>query len=231
MGVSLIRAVFLDIDGTLLDSNDAHARSWVEALAAHGFDVPYDDIRVRIGKGGDLLLPEVTGLDSESETGKKISATRQKLFRENFLPHLRPFPASRELVQRFKKEGLFIVVASSAESSILDQLLERAGVLDLVDAKTKRGEGDASKPAPDLIEQALELAGVPPEEAVMLGDTPYDIEAARRAGVRTIALTCGGWSPQDLRGASAIHRDPKDLLAQLEREPDSDRRHALDAVT
>jgi HAD superfamily hydrolase (TIGR01509 family) len=216
----LIRAAILDIDGTLLDSNTAHAEAWVHALKEAGHTVSFERIRSLIGMGGDNLLPEATGLSAESEEGRKIAQRQIEIFRASYLKDLKPFPAARDLLIRLKRDQIRLVVASSADASLLKDLLDQAGVRDLIDAYATRTADESSKPAPDLVEQALKLSGVHRDEAVMIGDTPYDIQAATRAGIKSIALTCGGWSAQDLRGAAAIHRDPHDLLLHLSRLPE-----------
>jgi HAD superfamily hydrolase (TIGR01509 family) len=214
-----VRGVLLDVDGTLIDSNDAHAESWVRALAEGGFEVPFARVRHLIGMGGDKLLPEVTGLTDETPQGARISERRGAIFAQDFLPHLRPFPRVRDLLARLRADGLQLVVASSSEREQLDALLDVAGIADLLDETTSSSDAEQSKPAPDLVGAALEKSGLAPEAAIMLGDTPYDIEAAGKLGVRTIAVRCGGFSDRDLAGAVALYDDPADLLARYEESP------------
>jgi HAD superfamily hydrolase (TIGR01509 family) len=208
--------VILDVDGTLVDSNDAHARAWVEALAEAGYGVPFESVRRMIGMGGDHLLPAVAQIESDSPAGKSIERRRGEIFRERYLGEVRAFPRTRELLEELKRRGLKLAVASSAKPDELEPLLERAGAADLVEQTTSSGEADQSKPNPDIIQVALGKLGNHPSNTVMLGDTPYDIEAAGRAGVATIALRCGGWSDADLAGALAIYDDPADLLSHLD---------------
>jgi HAD superfamily hydrolase (TIGR01509 family) len=215
MAVSLggirVRGVLLDVDGTLLDSNDAHARSWAEVFKRHGMDIGFERVRPLIGEGSDKLLPQLTGIDADSAEGKALSAERRKLFLESYLPNLRPTGGARTLVERLKTNGLRVVIATSAGKEELNLLLRQAGVDDLIDRATGSDAG-ASKPDPDIVSAALEQAKVPPDEAVMVGDTPYDVEAAKRAGVQTIALRCGGWwDDAALAGAVAIYDDPASL--------------------
>jgi HAD superfamily hydrolase (TIGR01509 family) len=217
--VSDVRGVILDVDGTLVDSNDAHAHAWVEALAEHDYDLPFEKIRRLIGMGGDKLLPAATGLDSQSEIGKRISERRREIFKTRYLPSVKPFSKVRELLSQMRERGLKLIVASSAQPDELDQLLEIAGAKRLVEDTASSSDADNSKPDPDIVQVALENLGYPPAEAVMLGDTPYDIEAAAKAGTNTIALLCGGWSEQDLGQALAIYADPADLLEHYESSP------------
>jgi HAD superfamily hydrolase (TIGR01509 family) len=219
VSVTEVRGVLLDVDGTLIDSNDAHAEAWVRALAEGGFEVPFARVRHLIGMGGDKLLPEVSGLADETPQGARISERRGAIFAEEFLPHLRPFPRVRELLERLRADGLRLVVASSSEREQLDALLDGAGIADLLDETISSSDAAQSKPAPDLVGAALEKSGLTPEAAIMLGDTPYDIEAARKLGVRTIAVRCGGFSDRELAGAVAIYDDPADLLARYGESP------------
>jgi HAD superfamily hydrolase (TIGR01509 family) len=213
------QAVLLDVDGTLVDSNDAHASAWQQVLSEFGYDVPFDRIRFLIGKGGDKLLAETVGVDDESEKGKAISERRVEVFREGYLPELKPFPAARTLVHALRARRLEIVVASSARKEEIDALLDVAHVRDLVHDVKSSSDAEDSKPDPDIVIAALKAARCAPSNAVMLGDTPYDIEAARKARIDTIALRCGGWDDASLRGAVAIYDDPADLLDKLEDSP------------
>jgi beta-phosphoglucomutase-like phosphatase (HAD superfamily) len=215
-----IRAVLFDIDGTLLDSNDAHAHAWLDSLRGHGISVPFERVRSKIGMGGDKLLVEIAGLEPDSVSGRSITERRSAILKAHYLADLGPFHGSRMLVDRLRSRGLTCAaVSSSTQTDILD-LLREAGVADLMDLVVSNDDADRSKPDPDLVELALERIGVEPEEAIMIGDTPYDIEAGQRAGVRVIALRCGGgWSDKDLSEAVAIYDDPAALSAQLDSSP------------
>jgi len=210
-----VRGVLLDVDGTLLDSNDAHAQSWVETFKRHGLHIPFERVRPLIGKGGDKLLPELTGIDAESPRGKAMSDERRALFLEDYLPGLDPTPGARQFVQALKAHGARIVIATSSNEKELGPLLEQARVADLIERATSSDDG-ASKPDPDIIRAALAEANLAPAEAVMVGDTPYDIEAAARSGVKTIALRCGGWwTDAALAGSAAIYDDPAALASTI----------------
>jgi HAD superfamily hydrolase (TIGR01509 family) len=218
-----LRGVLLDVDGTLIDSNDAHAASWADVFAEHGYDIRFEHVRPLVGMGGDKLLPILTGHDHESPRGKELADRKKAVFNETYLPHLQPTRGAHELLQRMIAEGLTLVIATSAGEDELRGLLERAGIADLIDDATSSGDVDSSKPDPDVIGAALRKGGIPADEAVMIGDTPYDIAAAARAGVPTIALRCGGWwDDLALGGAVAIYNDPADLLAQYDESPLSD---------
>jgi HAD superfamily hydrolase (TIGR01509 family) len=214
-----LRAVLLDVDGTLVDSNDAHAESWAAVLAEFGYQVDLQHVRCLIGKGGDKLLPETTGIAKDSELGKRIIERRAVRFKEDYLPRLAGFPRAQELLKRLNAQGLTLVVATSANRDELESLLRVIDSTDLLGDATSSSDAARSKPDEDIIEAALRKSECAPGEALMLGDTPYDIEAAARAGVRCIALRCGGWDDGALKGAIAIYDDPQQLLEQFERSP------------
>ena len=215
-----IRAVLFDIDGTLLDSNDAHAHAWLDSLRGHGRNVPFELVRSKIGMGGDKLLAEVANIDHESVEGAAISERRSVIFKSHYLPDLGPFHGARVLVDRLRSRGLVCAAVSSSSAEDIADLLRAAGVADLMDVVVSADDADRSKPDPDLVEIALERIGVTPQEAILIGDTPYDIAAGERAGVPVVALRCGGgWTDRDLAGAIAIYDDPADLSSQLDRSP------------
>jgi HAD superfamily hydrolase (TIGR01509 family) len=208
----LLRGVIFDVDGTLVDSNDAHARSWVDTFAEAGYNVPFDVVRPLIGMGGDKLLPKTIGIAAESDEGKKLTRRRSEIFREKYLPHLKPLEGSRDLLLRVRADKLKPVVATSAKDEELEGLLKAAQVADLMEEKATASDAKRSKPDPDIVVAAIKESELPPSDLVMIGDTPYDIEAATKAGVRIIAFRSGGWKDPDLRGASEIYDGPADLL-------------------
>lgn len=215
-----LQGVILDVDGTLVLSNDAHAQAWVEAFAASGYEIRFEQVRPLIGMGGDQIIPMlVPGLNNQEGEGKAISQRRKALILNQFGPSLESAPGSRPLVERMQAEGLKLVIASSATAQELSLLLKIAEIEDLISEVTAAGDAEASKPAPDIVEAALQKLQMAPGQAVMLGDSPYDIEAAAQAGVGVIALRCGGFSDQQLAGAIAIYDHPADLLAQYEHSP------------
>jgi HAD superfamily hydrolase (TIGR01509 family) len=215
-----LEGVLVDIDGTLLDSNDAHTRAWMRALDAHGHGLPFDRIRPLIGKGGDKLLEELLGLPDDSEEAKAISAERGRVFLADELHALAPTPGARDLLLRIKAAGLKVVVATSAQPSETDALLVQAGIDDLIDHEANSGDAEQSKPDPDIVQSALRKAGVRPSAAIMLGDTPYDVEAAAKAGVPAVVLRCGGWwNDSAFKDALAIYDSPQDLLDDFDSSP------------
>nr|WP_296752328.1 HAD family hydrolase [Thioalkalivibrio sp.] len=210
--MSNVRAVILDLDGTLLCSNDAHAQAFLEAGREMGLNVDFDAIRSLIGKGGDKLIPEAFGFSSQSEPGQRLRRRKKEIFMARYLEQLAPTPGARDLLLRLRDEGIRRVLATSSGESSVDRLLKQAGVEDLIEEVVSSSDVQASKPDPDIVKVAMEKVEVPAEQVVMLGDTPYDVEAAARAGIRVIALRSGGWKDRELRGAAAIYDDPADLL-------------------
>jgi HAD superfamily hydrolase (TIGR01509 family) len=216
-----LRGVILDVDGTLVLSNDAHAHAWVEAFRDEGGrDVPYARVRPLIGMGGDKLIPTIApDLSSDAGLGKRIAAAHDHLFLDRYAPHLHPAPGARELVERLHTVGLKTVVASSAKRDELAALLKAARVDDLLRETTSASDTKESKPDPDVVGAALKRIGLRADECRMIGDTPYDVEAGGRAGVPVIAVRCGGWTDAGLHGAIAIYDDPADLAAHLAESP------------
>lgn len=216
---SAVTAVLFDVDGTLVDSNDAHARAWVAAFAEHDLHIEFSEVRRRIGMGGDKLMPDVSGVEEDSTLGAAIARRRSSIFADQFLPALKPFPEAGRLVAALKAQGYTVVAASSAKRDELQPLLALAEADGLMDETTSSDDAENSKPDPDIVQAALACAHASPAEAVMIGDTPYDIEAARRAGVAIIAFRCGGWTDEHLQGAIAIYDGPWDLLRRLGESP------------
>ncbi len=215
--MSKFRGVILDIDGTLIDSNDAHSRAWIDALAEAGIQVQFEKVRTLIGMGGDKLLPEVSGVEKDSELGKRLSERRSQIFKEKYLSQIKPFPKVRELITAFQQKGIKLQIATSAQENEVGDLLKIADSLDIANKKTTSDDAEKSKPDPDIVEAALEKIGLGPKEVVMLGDTPYDVEAAGKAGVKSFAFRCGGWwKDADFKDAAMIFDGPADLLAHLD---------------
>lgn len=215
-----IEGVILDVDGTLVVSNDAHAQAWVEAFAAHGYEISFEQIRPLIGMGGDQVIPRmVPELNDKEGIGKKITDHRKELIINKFGSQVPPTNGSRDLVKKLREEGLHLIIASSATEEEMGVLLKAAQVDDLISEFTTSSDAEESKPEPDLVEAALSKAQLHPDRTIMLGDTPYDIEAAGKAGVGVIAFRTGGFSDEQLQGAIAIYDDPADLLHHYEASP------------
>jgi HAD superfamily hydrolase (TIGR01509 family) len=215
----MYRAVIFDIDGTLVDSNDAHAQAWVQAFAESGRHVEFSRVRPLIGKGGDKLLPEVAGISIDSPEGQALATRRREILQRAFLPHLKPTRGAHALLERLRDDRMKLVVATSADASEVQELLRVAGGSKLIESATSSDDAARSKPDPDIVRAALHETGCPASDVIMIGDTPYDVKAALRAGLQIIALRSGGWSDADLKGAMAIYDDPADLLEHYDRSP------------
>jgi HAD superfamily hydrolase (TIGR01509 family) len=207
-----LSVILFDVDGTLIDSNGAHAETWAEALRADGYSCQADEIRPLVGMGTDKLLPRVAGIAADSEAGRALVKRKKALF-EQRLPHLRPTRGARALVAELSARGKLLVVATSADEEEMRGLLSRAGVDDLLPRRTSSDDAARSKPDPDIVRAALDRAGGRAAGALLIGDTPYDIEAAHRAGIAVVALRSGGyWTDGELAGAAAVFDHPQALL-------------------
>jgi HAD superfamily hydrolase (TIGR01549 family) len=216
----MTRALLFDVDGTLIDSNDAHARAWVAALAEAGHEVPFERVRPLIGMGGDKMLPAlVLGASDDTEPGKTILKRRLEIFKERELSSLAPTRGARALLEAVRARGALVVIATSAKKAELDDVLARGDLGPLVDVASTSDDAKESKPDPDIIDAALRKAGIVARDAVMAGDTKYDVEAAHKAGVSCIALLCGGNDPATLSAADAIYSDPAELTGALDAPP------------
>jgi HAD superfamily hydrolase (TIGR01509 family) len=208
------KAVLFDVDGTLVDSNSAHAEAWTRALLEHGVETDSLQIRSLIGMGADKLLPAVARVDEESSLGQSVVRRKKAIFNE-MLVGLQPTPGARPLLQYLRDRDVTVVIATSADEREMHALLDRAGVSDLIAERTSKDDASQSKPDPEIVHAALARSGADREDVVLVGDTPYDIEAAHRAGIRAIAVRCGGfWSDAQLRGALEVLDHPAALLAR-----------------
>jgi HAD superfamily hydrolase (TIGR01549 family) len=215
----VVKAVIFDIDGTLVDSVDLHARAWQEAFAHFGKQFPFEKIRYQIGKGGDQLLPVFLSEREIEEFGDELTEYRGELFKREYMPRVVAFPRVRELFERIRRDGKRIALASSAKKEELTEYKRIANIEDLVEDEASADDAEKSKPHPDIFEAALEgLGDVQPSEAIVVGDTPYDAEAAGKAGLKTIGFLSGGFPEEDLRaaGCARIYRDAADLLANYD---------------
>jgi HAD superfamily hydrolase (TIGR01509 family) len=218
----MIRAVIFDLDGTLVDSNELHVRAWQETFRHFGKEIPIERLREQIGKGGDQYLPEFLTEMEMREFGPRVDEYRGELFKKKYLPEVRPFPKVRELVDRVRRDGKKIALASSGKEDEVRHHEKIAGIDGLADSRVTADQVPHSKPKPDVFISALRALGhLLPEEVVAIGDTPYDIEAAKKIGLPIIGLLCGGFAEDVLRdeGATAIFRDPADLLDRYYQSP------------
>ncbi|HET6407804.1 MAG TPA: HAD family hydrolase [Chthoniobacteraceae bacterium] len=215
-----VKAVIFDVDGTLVDTVDMHADAWQRALREFGKQVRFEDVRGQIGKGSDKLMPVFVGEAELEEIGEQLEGRRGDIYKSEHLPRVKAFPKVRELFERILNDGLRVALASSAPEDELTHYKEVADIADLIDAATSADDAEESKPEPDIFAAAVKsLKGVTAEECVVVGDTPYDVIAARKIGIRAIGVLSGGFPESSLRdeGAVEIYEDPADLLGKYER--------------
>jgi HAD superfamily hydrolase (TIGR01549 family) len=212
------RAAILDIDGTLVDTNYHHALAWYRAFRQNGIVLPLWRIHRHIGMGGDQVVSALAGPTVEDEQGDEIRAAEKALYLA-LIEEVEPFEGARELVSELKERGHTVVLASSAKADEVDHYLDLLDARELADAWTTSADVEATKPEPDLVLAALERAGS--RDAVMVGDTTWDCEAAGRAGVATIAVRTGGFAEQELRdaGAAAVYESLAELRERLDETP------------
>jgi len=212
----VLRAFIFDIDGTLVDSNELHVDSWERAFRKFGKQFSRQALRAQIGKGSDQYLPEFLTKKQIADFGKELDQYRSELFRKEYLPMVRPFPKVRELFQRIRDDHKRIVLASSGKRADTEYYVKLLKIDNLIEGYTSADDADNSKPAPDIFAASLKKLGdISPGDAATVGDTRFDIEAAAKVDLKTIAFLCGGTSESALReaGAVAIYRDPADFLA------------------
>jgi HAD superfamily hydrolase (TIGR01549 family) len=215
----LVKAVVFDIDGTLVDSVDLHAKAWQEAFRRFGREVAFDEVRRQIGKGGDQLMPVFFTPAELERFGEEMEKYRGELYKRDYMPRVRAFPDVRPLFERIRRDGKRVALASSAKEDEVEVYKRVARVADLVEEETSADDAERSKPHPDIFEAAIQrLGGVPHEEIIVVGDTPYDAEAAAKAGVRTVGVLCGGFPEAWLRAAGCveIYEGPADLLRRYD---------------
>jgi HAD superfamily hydrolase (TIGR01509 family) len=218
-------AAIVDVDGTLVDTNYQHAITWFRALREHGAVVPVWRIHRHIGMGGDHIVAAVAGEQFESRYGDQVRATEADLY-GTMIDEVEPLPGARELVHELRESGHSVVLASSAKEPELERYIELLDIRELIDGYTSSADVERTKPDPDLVKAALaaiDIAGngAGGTEAVLIGDSTYDCEAARRAGIESIALLSGGFGADELRaaGASLVLEDAEELRRELSKTP------------
>lgn len=218
----MTEAVIFDIDGTLVDSVDQHAQAWQETFRHFGREIPFPVVRHEMGKGADQLLPVFFSREELERFATELQKHRAGLYRRIYLPQVKAFPKVRELFQRIKTEGKRITLASSSEEEEVICYKKLANIEDLVQQESSSDDAERSKPHPDIFAAALKhLGDVDSRNVLVVGDTPYDAEAAAKLNLRTIGVLCGGFAEEELRnaGSIAVFRDPADLLAKYDRSP------------
>ncbi|HEX8074110.1 MAG TPA: HAD family hydrolase [Thermoleophilaceae bacterium] len=214
----MARTAILDIDGTLVDTNYQHAIAWYRAFRQHDIVLPIWRIHTHMGMGGDQLVESLTNAETEEEKGDDIRAAEKALYMA-LIEECEPMDGARRLIEVLKERGRTVILASSAKEDEVDHYLDLLDVRELADGWTTSADVDATKPEPDLVEAAIEKGGG--DSAAMLGDTPWDCKAAKRAGIDTMALMTGGFSEQQLReaGAVAVFESIAELLERIDETP------------
>ena len=216
-----ITAILYDIDGTLVDSNDLHVLAWEQAFAGIGATFDRQTIHDQIGKGTDMLVPTLLP-DLDDDAVEKLGEAHGDIYKAKYLETARPFPGAHDLLARSHAAGQRVVLASSASSAELDHYLELLDAHELVETTTSSDDVENTKPAPDIFATALKKLGdVDPAQVIVVGDTPYDIEAAGKCGIAAVALRSGKFSDEMLReaGAVAIYDDAAALLTGYDTSP------------
>lgn len=216
-----MKAIIFDIDGTLIDSVDLHAKAWQDAFAHFGVKVSFANVRSQIGKGGDQLVPAFLDKKQMQEFGDELIEWRGEHFKNTYMGSVKPFHDSNALLQRVKKSGKLTAVGSSAKKDELDYYLQLLNARELFDVVTSADDVDKSKPNPDIFEAALSKLQTATSETIVIGDSPYDAEAATRMGMETIGFLCGGFPKELLTGAGAIkiYKGPTELLEKYDASP------------
>ncbi len=213
-----MKAVIFDVDGTLVDSVDLHAKAWQKAFADFGHEFSFDEVRSQIGKGGDQLLPVFLSESEIEERGHALEKHRSQLFKRDYLKQIKAFPQVRDLFLRLLDDGWRIALASSAKGDELDIYKNLCNVADLLEAETSSDDAEKSKPHPDIFQAAVARLKLTPDECIVVGDTPYDADAAGRADILSIGVLCGGFPAEDLTaaGCHALYEGAADLLARYD---------------
>lgn len=214
------KAVFFDIDGTLVDSNTFHVEAWQRAFAQGGHRIDPAAIAGQIGKGADNLVPALIPGASE-EQAEALGEAHGTIFKGEYLDRVRPFPHARDLVQRVHDSGRLVALASSASQEELEHYLQLLDIQGIVDVSTSSKDAGSTKPAPDIFAVARDKAGVEAETVVVVGDAPYDMQAAAKCGMTRVAVRSGGFDDDTLRdaGAQALYDDVATILAAFDESP------------
>jgi HAD superfamily hydrolase (TIGR01549 family) len=212
------KAALLDVDGTLIDTNYQHAIAWYRAFREHDITLPVWRIHRAIGMGGDQLVPALADEEVDRDRGDDIRDTRAEIYGE-LIDEVAPFEGARELIADLLERDVAVVLASSSPEDELEHYLDLLDVRTLVDAWTTKNDVERTKPHPDLVLAALEK--VEEDDAVMVGDARWDVEAAAKVGVPTICVLTGGWSRQELTqaGAAAVYESVSELREKLDETP------------
>ena len=211
-----LRGIIFDVDGTLVDSNDLHADCWVEAFAHFGKRVDRDVMRGQIGKGGDLLVPDLCNAREMQRFGEDLKKYRSQLYKEKYMPRVKPFPRVRELFEALHGRGLKIALASSANPDEVEYTTQLLGVGELLEGSTSKHDAKLSKPSPEIFRAALDQIGTAVETTMTVGDTPYDVLASHRAALPIAAVLSGGFAAEALSKAEWLFDGVEQLVGEID---------------
>ncbi|HEV2722437.1 MAG TPA: HAD family hydrolase [Thermoanaerobaculia bacterium] len=211
-----LQAIIFDIDGTLVDSNDLHADCWVEAFAHFGKRVDRDVVRGQIGKGGDLLVPDLCDAREMQRFGEALKKYRSELYKAKYLPRVRPFPRVRELFEELHGRGLKLALGSSSNPEEVEYTTQLLGVGELLHGSTSKHDAELSKPSPEIFRAALDQLGTAVETTMTVGDTPYDVLASHRAALPIAAVLTGGFGRETLAKAEWLFDGVEQLVGEID---------------
>ena len=212
-----LRAALFDIDGTLVDSNDLHVRCWIEAFAAFDVHFEWDEVRHQIGKGGDLLVPDMLDARQMRRFGEKVKKLRTKLWKDQYMPRVKPFPGARWSLEALHARGVKLALASSSNEDEVEYYTQLLGVGELLETSTSKRDAEVSKPSPEIFRAALERIGSDEARTLAVGDTPYDILAAHRVPIPIAVVRSGGFEDELLGKAEFLFDDVEELVREIER--------------
>lgn len=210
-----LKAIIFDVDGTLVDSNELHARAWQDAFEHFGKELSIEQIRTHIGKGGDLLVPDLLNAREMQKFAEDLKDFRKKLFRDRYLEQVQPFDGVRDALQNLKERGFALYLASSADADEVEHFIGLLGIEDVIEGATSAEDAEFSKPSPEIFQAAREKLGTAVESTLTVGDTPYDVLASHRASIPIAAVLSGGFDRNTLDKAEFIFDDLADLLRRF----------------
>jgi HAD superfamily hydrolase (TIGR01549 family) len=211
-----LQGILFDIDGTLIDSNDIHAACWVEAFAHFGKTFDHDTVRQHIGKGGDLLVPDLLNAREMQNFGEELREYRGEIFKEKYMKTIRPFPGIAAQLRKLHELGIRLVLSSSGNRDEVEYYAALIGVEDLLKGATSTKDANFSKPSPEIFEAGLKRLKTDPKKTLVVGDTPYDILAAHRAALPVAAVLCGGFPRETLEKAEYLFADVEELVRKID---------------
>jgi HAD superfamily hydrolase (TIGR01549 family) len=211
-----LKGMIFDVDGTLVDSNDLHAQAWMEAFEHFGKRFPYDVVRGQIGKGGDMLVPDLFQARDMRLIGEKVKEYRTGLFKEKYMPQVKPFPRIRQLFEALRAKGLKLALASSSNPDEVEYYTRLVSVGDLLSGSTSKHDAKHSKPSPEIFQAALDQIGTDPAFTMTVGDTPYDVLASHRVALPIAAVLSGGFERELLSKAEFLFDSVEEIVRKID---------------